>query len=541
MHINMERYSFNRAQNEANIIKEKASKLHSEAGSTGGPDSGDYTEANQLLSRTESMYHMNQDVSFEKILSQKVHYDTIPLEKIKERSALFNEYGINVDPHCIDNYDNLKRFDERDWKSIRESKIPTITLLAANHYYSMLKHFEFYREQGNYSRQHDLFINSSLEAEARLRSLPLIHGTSVEALEKMIEQGKLISNKQLYKESDVDVFTFQDSRKGMTMSADRELGLDQYVFADFGRPHMFHNDQQEVTLVIDPSAMKSPGVFMTEHDIADCTLAKNPVESYLAGVATPEYFYEVSKMRVADTEIDSREVAVGRGVYKYQTTYNTIWEFMDGMDGDLDQKGKPNFSTWEVKLPEVEPSTIKRIVVRDKDKFNYLSKKYSGSFDIVYEPKLRPTNRRETGNYDILRIPGEFEKQFEILVDDDYNERVTELGKLSENEKEVVFVVFPRTEIDGGSIARNITEKTNPFTYPTNVFVYNDFNDIATEIRSVDVRSDSRLTSEWCRDFLDGQIIKDECTVCKFERSKANHNIGRIIDMQEFIPSELAI
>jgi hypothetical protein len=521
-----EKYSFERAQNEAQIIKEKAEKIKIVRGESSEPDAADYLKSQQQLSSAESLSGLNKDTSFEETLSQEMHYDISP-EKRMGRTALFKEHGIHIDPCCVDGFFDFSRFEERDWENIRNSAIPMTTLLAANTYHELVDYFSDLEQLGAYSRKRD----TSLQTEVLLRSLPLVHGTSVNAFLRIAESGKLVSNKTIFKNGELDIFSFQASNQGMTLSEDRRLGLDQYVFADFARPHMYH-EQQEITLVIAPSVMQAPGVFMTEKDIADCTLAKNRIEEYARGIATPEYFYEIAKMRIKNTRITEGYNRGRGGSYSGQTTYNTVREFIAGVDGDKDQLGQPNFSTWEIKLPEVPVSAIKRVIVRNKEQFDSLSNTYSGQFDFIYEPELKP------GHYESLIIPGEYERLYSDAVDQDYAKRVEALDALSVDEKEVVFAVFVDNEVHTASIQRKITDKTNPFLHPAEIRFYDRFDDIADTIKAPHNYSDGWGSSEWYRDCISGEIKSNISTVCTIERSKANHKIVRIVRMQEITPSE---
>ena len=108
-----------------------------------------------------------------------------------------------------------------------------------------------------------------LAEEALRRSLPLIHGTSFEALMAATEEGNFSSNRAIH-EKGVDV----TRGSGNTRLEDREVGLDDYVFADYARPNKARQAQAEVTVVLEPEAMQQEGTFVTDHDLLDLEIAR---------------------------------------------------------------------------------------------------------------------------------------------------------------------------------------------------------------------------------------------------------------------------
>lgn len=441
----MEKYSLEQAQKESIEIKKRAREIKNEriggVEKVGEPEAEDYEMANKSIEH-ERFLGLHEDVEFENAIKSKLLYKHSP-ETTNQIKNIFQKNRVDIDPgniHHVDFYSTEHDFNEKDWENIRRSSIPLVTLYAALHFHSL-------REQNSKKERHVFF--EDLRAKALLRSFPLIHGTSMKSFLDVLKSGKIISNKDLYKkkseDNPEDIF---ENKEGKTNIWDRKLGLDQYVFADFGRPHMYHK-QEEITLVLDPVIINSPGTFMTEMDIADCT-GDNKIGEYLRSVSTPEYFYDTALMRINKTKIADREVRRG-GAYESEVTYNTVDKFMSGMDGDRNNFGQANFSTWEVKLSEVPVDAIKRVVVRNEDDFNYLKDRYSSLFEIVYESELKPVSKPtdESGNYNVLKIPGAFEKQLENIMEDEYKQRVETLDKLPTEEKEHIFVVFPGTKWGG--------------------------------------------------------------------------------------------
>jgi hypothetical protein len=337
-------------------------------------------EEPQNISREahERLLGLSEDIKFEAKIKEKLRHKFYSFQT-KGWAEILNKYNIDIDESNFPEFFKSEWLNDDDWKNISESNIPIITLYAAYYLRLMEEDHDFKK-----------LADCSPQEKRKLQSLPLIHGCTAHALDNILSDGKLISNKEIYRKAKSKSAAVDfEVRSGQTNMWDRELGLDQYVFADFGRPHMYHT-QQEVTLVIDPEAINQPGVFMTEKDISDVN-QNHPIDDYLRNVSVPKYFYRMAELRIAKTEIERRERRSG-GMSTYSCLHNTIDKFSQGQDGDVDMFGKPTFSTWEVKLPSISADMIKRIIVRDEETFKVLRDKYSSKFEIVYEPKLEPKN-----------------------------------------------------------------------------------------------------------------------------------------------------
>lgn len=492
----------------------------------------------------ESILGLEKDRVFHDAVKRKLNYKRSPEDEKKFRD-FFQNKAVDIDPSDIPLSLRLKTFEEEfndaDWKNIRQSPIPLITLYAA----------ENSKGTFGFKEREDAMPIDKLKEDAFIRSLPLVHGTSMEAFLEILKEGKFISNKELYKKrSKNDPKNIYENKGENTLSSDRELGLDQFIFADFGRPHMYHRKQKEITLVIDPAAMNSPGVFMTEKDIADC-YSENQTEEYLRGASTPEYFYDSAMKRIINTVIDSKEEKLGRGHYTSPYfVYNNVFDFMQGNDGDRDPEGEAHFSTWEVKLPEISADFIKRVIVRDKENFDYLSNNYSDLFEIIYEPELKPgryDSLKFRGNYKILEIPGEFEKQFNKIVENEYQERVAALSNLSAKEKEQVAIVYAEGEKIGEKPGE-INEKTNPCCFSG--YEYEKIEDIIDDIENTNpwdiiggvVTGSKHGQDAW---FLENHGFgytkqsgpskkrKGSCVVVIVDRAKNNKELCKIVDIKE--------
>jgi hypothetical protein len=349
----------------------------------------------------------------------------------------------------------------------------------------------------------------------------------------------------------------------MTRLADREMGLDKQVFFDYARPAMTHRTQPEITLVVDPAVMDTPGTFMTDLDIADTISATH----YMNGLTTPEYFHETALLRIARTVTEEGESREG-SAYKGWKQYNNMNEFLNGQDGDP-VKGKPTFSTYEVKIPDppgVLVQAIRRVIVRDQATFERLTATMGDRYEFIYEPYLEPaggidTNykgdardprARKSGNYDLLRIPGAFEQKMEALIDTEYQARRNALAALPPDQKEQAIVVFGSTsgdEIDGANVETRIDAKTNPYLCndPT-VATYSSMDALR---RDVEARLDPDIFGEtaggqplWFANPLTlrrGLRTQSQtCVLTTIERSKENPHIARIVNARSFSLDELS-
>ncbi|MEI7498591.1 MAG: hypothetical protein WCK11_04925 [Candidatus Falkowbacteria bacterium] len=465
--------------------------------------------------RKESLIGIDQAKDFTSMLRSR-SFEVLKKEDYEKIDRIFKANGIQIKPENCPAYALLEEFTEKDWTIIRQSSTPELALHAASNFYNIKKHHE---KRGRKS--------FSFEDKARLQSLPLVHGTTIESLTKIVETGKMISNASAYEDSNMDAFDFVDAKKGQTNFTDRQLGLDKYVFADFGRPHMYHG-QNEITLVLSPEAMNTPGTFMTEKDIADCH-GKNEIKEYLHQSATSEYFYQIAEYRISNTNIAEREVRRD-GYYESEITYNNIEEFLSGTDGDKNNLGKPTFSTWEVKMPEVSVSLIKKVIVRDEEKFEVIKNKYGELFEVVLESDLKKNKNTA------LRLDGEFEKKYALLVEQDYQERMMQLGQLSDKERKVDIVVYPCSLFS----EEEITTKTNPnnIGYGTS---YDSMEQLKDEILNTDPNQRERSVSKyhkliWFRDYY--TTTNRPYIVAKVERARANPNLCRILELQKIIPSD---
>lgn len=293
-------------------------------------------------------------------------------EVLEHIQTTFNEQGLFIDakilpaPLLID--PRLEDFTKEDWEAIRSSKAPILELISTVNFYRAKASFEYGSGWGGSPSRW------SNEDEKELRSLPLIHGTTQEAVKTILEVGHIVSNRELFELSEKEAIDFHGSNTGATTTWDRLLGLDRYIFADFGRPHMYRSSSQpEAYIVLEPEVMQQEGVFITENDILDC----DSLDQYMLGLSTPRLFYETALMRIRCMRLEDNSLS-------------TIPYFSRGADANFNNLGSATFSTWEVKLPRTETRFVRRIVVKDKSYFETLKKQYGDDYEIVFDDRVMP-------------------------------------------------------------------------------------------------------------------------------------------------------
>ncbi len=356
----------------------------------------------QVAAMLEQMTGVGLNIDFDEFLAGHLNPQHTMREET-EISTAREEHGLTgietkVFPHLF----QVANMQDEDWGVIRESPMPVVALYAAS---------EFRRRPMLNDR---FFPALSVHEEALLKSLPLVHSTSVDGFLAAVAHGAILSDRELFALGERDPLTNLQNLAGGTNGVDREMGLDAYVFSDFGRPSVLRAGprQSEVVLVIEPEAMLRPGSFMTEKDAQDC-IDLDPdsnmmvdLQAYLRGVSVPEYFYLQAKKTIQSTETDVREVRRGPGSYGFEVTHNTIDGFAAGRDSQgMTMLGVPQFSTYEVKTPSIPIDRVKRIVVKTAETLKKLQTALGDRFDIVLEPNLAP------GNYRALHIPGRYEAE----------------------------------------------------------------------------------------------------------------------------------
>lgn len=359
--------------------------------------------------QTARWFELSEETTVEREI-QKVHhsFDTVQT-KIISRCLIENELQISVESCPQSLPYNIECFVDRDWKFIRSSENPCLALYAVNHYYEDFERI----------RRHPC----SFEDEVYIRSLPLVHGLSLDKLLKVMESGIFLSNRAIFKKDGEDAVDHVE-KFSQTTTEDRKVGLDQYTFAHFARPDSRY-EQQEVTVVLDPDVMKQTGAFATEKDYLDYFENDNPFDAYLKSVSLPPYFYKQAFAHIADTSIGERK----EGGW-YVSELNDVYRFANGQDSQHNNAGEVTFSTWEIKLPKVDLSAVRKLIFKDQAHMEAFKEMYGGSIDCVCEPDLKP------GNYaDAVKIPGEYDRQYELFSSEDYVQRAEVLKNIPDDQK----------------------------------------------------------------------------------------------------------
>lgn len=308
--------------------------------------------------------------------------------------------------------------DQADKQAISESDNPLITLWGL----TRLRGDEEQREHrvGTKDR-HRLGVVSQEHELALLAGLGMVHGTQFEGLTEAIRQGKFVPNRAV-----------SDSETGDTMFLDRDLGLDGYVFADFGRPHMHRkNSSPVVEVIFDLQAFSQPGAFATEKDIADTS----GVEEYLKTVVEPEYFLEAAQLKLQTTVADrpGNDTVFGHKL--------TADQFAAGVDGNVNSLGNPNFSTWEMKIPEVATDYVKRIIFRKPEQYEAFVAEFGDTFPVQL---VKP--EEEVKYFDQAEVDQNEEKIARANATAFHEEATAKLNEMPDDAKEVVEVALMPVE-----------------------------------------------------------------------------------------------
>ncbi|MFH1055076.1 MAG: hypothetical protein V1744_03155 [Candidatus Altiarchaeota archaeon] len=289
-------------------------------------------------------------------------------------------HGIRLDAESCPQYleDYMGRFSEDDWLWIKNSKTPLLRLYAVNNHYSLLSHSPH---------------NVSAEDFALSATQPLIHTTTLDGLRGIISTGHIQTDRERYEEArKVDPLS-ADSMQTHTFGLDREVGLDNYVFAHYARVPSNASDDKyfgKVQVLIHPHAIMADGAFATLSDIADIDMWRTVKDlvakrqggkidedenrvlgQYLNEVTSGEYFFE----------------EVVRSCKVYSSGQDFMYEFLTGRLEQKNNLGGVFFSTWEVKIPTVKTDDIMGIVFSDPQDLETFRREYTGNIPLMLEMK----------------------------------------------------------------------------------------------------------------------------------------------------------
>lgn len=434
---------------------------------------------------------------------EKLAQRDVPADGVAAAAEQLAGIGVDISPaaaplgHGREGIAGFDMLSEADKAAIRDSASPLMTLWGLTglrrreyretHPPMTSAKTEYMRRQADPTRlDHELAI---------LGSLGLVHSTSLEGLMGALERGAFVPNREI-----------SDDRQGNTLHTDRDLGLDGYVFADYGRPHAYRRHfPAPVEVVFDLTAMHQPGSFATEQDIADTSLPK-----YMQTIAEPDYFLEAVQLKLSQTvaAIPGNDIIFG--------TKLDAKQFADGVDGDPNTLGTNNFSTWEVKMPVVGTDKIKKLIFRSEAAFAAFQERYGDAFPAEFvAPDKIPQY------YDEQDVAANEIKLAEARAQAFHEVMSAQLAALPAEDKEVVYAAVQpsyktaeiRLEQDFGSLA---------------------YLEAATEealqelVRAKRGQAPHPLLQEGAAPF---PITNDEgqYTVIQVERAKGKHHLRRLL------------
>lgn len=457
-------------------------------------------------------------------------------EAIAQRLA---EASVEIDARTIPEYLKPEELTEEDIRLLRESPTPLITLYGIANAYHV-------RHDGTgwkvVEDKKKLVDRGNIYEDAKLRSLPLVHGTSLDGLRTIMANGGMVSNREVYEQSGGDAQAFIEGKIGATNLWDRKVGLDRYVFADFARPSRYRL-ASEVEIVIDPSAMDQPGTFLTEQDYQDCDDAhdnpQNAMRDYMRGAQIPERFYKAARERILIAPIGEREYSSG-GAYRLEVFYNTIDKFKDGQDM-IPRPMNPilpyKLSTWEVKLPSVSADSIRRVVVHSQAVYDQVVEEFGDAVEIVLAEQFGP------GHYESLQLPGAYEQALEENIEKDYAERVARIEQADPEDREKVVIAMQYASNDPQDVESFVEIRTNP-TYRESA-AYKDMAQLVDDIRQTKPGANRYFGHShmgkrvWFEQVADMDKEDRDIVIAEVERLKSDPKVGRIINVSTINPTKV--
>lgn len=282
--------------------------------------------------------------------------------------AMLVEHGLAYPPQTVPPARKLEKLQETDWAEAQASKTPLLSLWSRTNAHETVRFYATEKGEGYKPPQ------AHQAEEALLQSLPLIHGTSYDALCASLEDGAFVSNRALY-EKNIDV---TGAGTGATNLNDREIGLDNYVFADYARPNSRRVGTSEVEVVFEPEAMQQDGAFVTEHDIQDFEMhtpdGRTNYRKYMGEAYTPKDFQKVVAQNIKQ-KTSERVSWGGRHVGEVRHKM-TIEDFAGGSDAQFDQLGQAHFSTFEVKIPRVPTEYTRKVIFTKPEQYEDFKQRF---------------------------------------------------------------------------------------------------------------------------------------------------------------------
>ena len=308
---------------------------------------------------------LHNDVEFtswiSKTLPESSWYDPLLVDVLSSE-------GVSIDPRHLPEKLQGNQLTRDDIRVIRESDSPLISLWGiANAHNIEARVWDYGSMQSRTLELEDMSDKTVQRELDLLRSLPLVHATSLDGFAQIMSEGEIVSNRVAVDRIIKLGKLLIQGNPGQTHESDRKRGLDKYVYFDFGRPSAIHplgNDEKQAS------------------------------KDYLSRILVPHRFHEAVRERILRSYTIKHNP---NGTSNYG--YCTIEDFTDGQDMDPSSGYLAfQFSTYEVKVPHASASAIKRVIVRDPDILNNLVAKYGDKVEIVLSKEFGP------GHYEKLKI-----------------------------------------------------------------------------------------------------------------------------------------
>jgi len=355
-------------------------------------------------------------------------------------SAMLAEHGLAYPPQAVPPARKLQGLQESDWTNINESQTPLLSLWSRTNAHETVRFYANRKPEG-YKPPQDLQAE-----EALLKSLPLIHGTSYQALCAAFEGGAFVSNRALFDEKNIDV---TGGGVGATNGMDRDVGLDNYVFADYARPHSFRRGKSEVEVVLEPEAMQQPGAFVTQHDLQDFDMftpdGRSDFRKYMGEAFTVDDFGKIVSANIKRKQ--SERVSWG-GRHTGEIRHKmTLEDFAGGSDAEFDQTGIAHFSTYEVKMPQVPVEHTRKVIFSDPAQYDAFRQRFP---NISCEMRPKSTgvveDRLSAGYAQNMELYGTSERQqreLQRMRSETYAERVAGLREAEDVQEGYMILLHP--------------------------------------------------------------------------------------------------
>lgn len=336
--------------------------------------------------------------------------------------TLLQEQAVDIDPRTAPSPLSLQNLAEQDWADVRESDDSFMALWSRTNRRSLENYYAAYMGDRNAPATK----TQAQEQAALVRSLPLLHSTSFDALMASTEEGAFHSNRQLHSNG-IDV----SEKVGHTTSQDRALGLDQYIFADYARPSTIRAPG-EVVVVLEPESLQQPGSFLTEQDVADCTGPD--------GIDYQKYMEQVVVWNDLDEVVPDR-VLSRRSFQTYGFGNNypmSMREFAAGSDAEPDMAGAPQFSTWEAKIADngegLSTDYVRKIIFTDPAQREAFTAQFGDTYvtELALSDDLKvnahPEDAQDTSlayarNVRLFSIDERYAQEIHDIRAEDYAER----------------------------------------------------------------------------------------------------------------------